>query len=265
MFTALQPLFEKIHRVALSGLNAGGRAGDLQCSGEKWFLNRLARFYPKVTTVALVDAGAHAGDYSALFQQVFSAHSGTRILALEPSPALLPDLQKRFSDSSHIQVLPMGLSDKKENLPLFASTDSRQAGLNTLYARRLDHFNIQMKPQGMIAVDTLDAIVAQQPWKHVHLLKLDIEGHELAALRGAAALLAAGQIDFIQFEFGGCNIDSRTFFQDFYYLLSPHYALARLLPDGLRWIDRYREEQEIFVTTNFIAVRKTLHANFLRD
>lgn len=35
---------------------------------------------------------------------------------------------------------------------------------------------------------------------HIDLLKLDIEGHELAALRGA-------------------NIDSRTYFWDFFYFL----------------------------------------------
>ncbi len=36
-----------------------------------------------------------------------------------------------------------------------------------------------------------------------HFLKLDIEGHELAALQGAQKLLSRGAVDVIQFELGG--------------------------------------------------------------
>ena len=45
----------------------------------------------------------------------------------------------------------------------------------------------------------------------IDIAKLDIEGHELQALTGFGAALSACRV--IQFEFGGCNIDTRTFFQ----------------------------------------------------
>ena len=47
-------------------------------------------------------------------------------------------------------------------------------------------------------------------------MKMDIEGHEPFALRGAKNSLQKGLFRYIQFEYGGCNIDSRTYLKDFY-------------------------------------------------
>ncbi len=69
-------------------------------------------------------------------------------------------------------------------------------------------------------------------------------------------MLGSGAVDFIQFEFGGCNIDSRTYFQDFYYLLNDRYKISRILKDGLYPISRYKEMYEAFTTTNYLAEKK---------
>jgi len=82
---------------------------------------------------------------------------------------------------------------------------------------------------------------------------MDVEGNELKVLDGALNMLASKRIRFIQFEFGGCNIDSRTFFQDFYYLLNKDFQLYRIVQDGLFPINHYKECYELFMTTNFLA------------
>jgi len=73
-------------------------------------------------------------------------------------------------------------------------------------------------------------------------------------LDSAASVL--DRVGVVQFEFGGCNIDTRTFLQDFWYLLTgAGYRLHRLGPNGLTPVDRYRETDEVFVTTNYFAAR----------
>ena len=62
-----------------------------------------------------------------------------------------------------------------------------------------------------------------------------------------------GGIGFIQVEFGGCHIDSRTYFHDFYELLTPRYRIYRIVTDGLRPLTAYREISEIFTTTNYMC------------
>lgn len=267
MISSLQPFFERLHRLALTGMNAGGRAGTLNGSGERHFLAQLARYYSRDTAPVLVDAGAHAGDYTAAFLAAFQRHAAGRVLALEPATSLAAPLQQRLRAirSPHrVDCLMLGLSDQPEARPLYRSGDDRRAGLASVYPRRLDHFQVSLDRRETIELQTLDQVAASQGLSHIHLLKLDIEGHELAALRGAQQLRDQDAIDFIQFEFGGCNIDSRTFWQDFYYLLSERYLLARLLPRGWRVLDRYREQDEIFLTTNYIAVHRRRHADFLR-
>ena len=49
--------------------------------------------------------------------------------------------------------------------------------------------------------------------KHIDIVKIDIEGREIAALTGFGEAINAASI--IQFEYGECNIDTRTYFQDF--------------------------------------------------
>jgi len=71
--------------------------------------------------------------------------------------------------------------------------------------------------------------------------------------------LKSGVIRALSFEFGGCNIDSRTFFQDYWYFLTGlGYTIFRITPRGGAFrITQYRETLEYFLTTNYIAVRET--------
>ena len=64
-------------------------------------------------------------------------------------------------------------------------------------------------------------------------------------------------INVIQFEFGGCNIDTKTFFQDFWYFFEERgFDLFRISPFGLIHITKYRETDEFFVSTNYLAKKK---------
>jgi hypothetical protein len=92
---------------------------------------------------------------------------------------------------------------------------------------------------------------------------MDIEGHELFALRGAKNALKAGCIRALSFEFGSGNINSRTFFRDFWDLLTMYeYKIVRVLPGGkLYSVRAYNEDLEYFRgVSNYIAYRQDAHA-----
>ena len=95
-------------------------------------------------------------------------------------------------------------------------------------------------------------------WSTSDFLKMDLEGHELFALRGAGDYLAPGKIAALAFEFGSANVNSRTFFRDFWELLTPlGYTLYRMVPGGRTLkISHYDETLEFFRgATNYLAVR----------
>ena len=87
----------------------------------------------------------------------------------------------------------------------------------------------------------------------VDFLKIDVEGHELAVLRGAERMLGAGSIRLIQFEFNEMNVVSRTFLRDFRLLL-PNYTMYRLLPKGLLPLGEVPVLTELFAYQNILAV-----------
>jgi len=89
------------------------------------------------------------------------------------------------------------------------------------------------------------------------LLKIDVEGHELDVLTGALEMLKNHRIRMVSFEFGGCNIDTRTFFQDYWKFFAQFHGFEfyRITPSGyLTRVWKYREIYEQFRTTNFLVI-----------
>ena len=108
----------------------------------------------------------------------------------------------------------------------------------------------------------VDVIRFEDYWeKELHsrspdIVKIDVEGHELTVLNGFGGALAATRV--LQFEFGGCNIDTRTYFQDFWYFFNDNnFDLFRITPFGAEKLSHYREIDEFFSTTNYIAVNRS--------
>ena len=94
----------------------------------------------------------------------------------------------------------------------------------------------------------------------IDLLKIDVEGHEIDVLKGLGDKIK--YVKAIQFEFGGCNIDSRSYFQDFWYFFKENnFKIFRISPIGLIEIKKYSEQYESFITTNFISINNALDKN----
>lgn len=150
----------------------------------------------------------------------------------------------------------IGLGEDNKSLTLYS--DKTGSGLASLFQRDLDHFDLHLDSKEDVSIRTIDSFCKENSIQKIDFLKLDIEGNEINALIGAKDMLASSSISFIQFEFGGSNIDSRTYFHDFYTILNDKYHIYRILKDGVRKIDRYTEFNELFGVTNYIAVLRTL-------
>jgi hypothetical protein len=128
--------------------------------------------------------------------------------------------------------------------------------LGSLYPRKIEQHGIHFSGNERVQVDTLDRYCAAQGVSRIDLLKLDVEGHELHVLNGAVQMFERGAIGMTSFEFGGCNIDSRTFVRDFFeFFASRNMQLARVTASGKLYpIARYEEGLEQFRTTCFLAL-----------
>ncbi|MBL7963116.1 MAG: FkbM family methyltransferase [Flavobacteriales bacterium] len=251
---ALQPLWVRLHRTALVGMNHYGGA-DLRHSGEAYVLGHVARLAGPGPH-GVVDAGGHFGYYTELALRAIGGN--LRVELFEPSPIALEVLQKTLAGplkEGVVRCHKQALGDAPGQLTLhLPAQGSSYASLHPFDPLTRDH--VRAAQQIDVEVTTLDAHCAAYGIERILLLKIDVEGHELHVLRGARGLLQRGAIRFIQFEFGEADIDSRTFFLDIFRELGPRYTIHRVLPNGLWSIARYSPDLEVFHVTNYLAVLK---------
>jgi FkbM family methyltransferase len=202
-----------------------GMGSDVSTSGEHAALCFLKDWLS--TTPTIFDVGANNGTYT---QLILSLFPGANVFSFEPSPTAFQSLAANIGNNNGINLINSGFSSIECETSLYS--DQAESGLASVYQRRLNHFNINFSVQERITLTTLDAFCAAHAIEYIDLLKLDTEGHEPDILRGSVVMLESNSIGAVQFEFGGCNIDSRSFFQDFYYLLNPRYYSADCTGSG---------------------------------
>lgn len=200
--------------------------------------------------IIVLDIGANVGDWSASIQKHLPDSS---VIAFEPSKEAYEILKDRFKNSSRFSCINLAVS--KKNIETFLYADSSASGLGSLTKRRVTHFGMTFEHKESVKVTTLDNWLENKTPKVLPtVIKMDVEGHELDVLIGASTALKSVQV--IQFEFGGGNIDTKTYFQDFWYFFkSIGFEISRMTPRGLKPISRYSEDLETFKPTNYIAVR----------
>ena len=250
--TVLQPFYEKMYLFTIYAMNYGG-GSFTDNSGEQYVVRYVARKTAQHSPglITIFDVGANVGSFTRLLLNELANRA--IIHCFEPSRATYQTLKANVRELN-VQKHNIGLSHQIGELALY--TDAEQSGMTSVYNRDLQHINVSFAQQEVASFSTVDEFSANQNIQQIDLLKMDVEGHELAVLKGASRMLKEQRIQFIQFEFGGTNIDSRTYFRDFWHLLSPSYILYRIVGNGLYRIDAYSEFLEIFVTANFLAERK---------
>ncbi len=242
----LQPLWEKLHSFSITAMNYWGGA-NFRDSGELRALDWAMSTVPGPLVV--FDVGANRGEYASELARRLGPRAS--IFCFEPSKATYDELRERVAGLANVRTFNLGMSDKVETLTLY-TTDASNA-LSSIYG---DNPLTAFASREEVTLGTLATFCADEGIDRIDFLKLDIEGHEHKALVGARPLLERGAVRFVQFEVGECNIVSRTFFKDFYDLLSPGYLIYRVLPHALRRVGSYRTVDEIFACANFLAVRR---------
>jgi FkbM family methyltransferase len=123
-----------------------------------------------------VDVGANIGSYTVLGAGVV----GAQTVSFEPIPQTYKRLLRNIEVNhlaAKVEAHAIGVSDREGRLRFTDNLDTVNHVLN----------DVEKGPFTEIKVSTLDHVLAG---RSPSLIKLDIEGHESAALRGAATILA---------------------------------------------------------------------------
>ena len=224
----------------------GENNDDTNSNGELRFMQEML---PACRTV--FDVGANVGHWAALALQI---NPSLNLHCFEPSPATFIML-KNNNFPSNVICNNAGLSATPGEANLFIFADG--SGTNSLYQRQgLDQNTGSQNRQEPVRLDTLDHYCEQQAIKTIDFMKIDVEGHELEVLKGATNILRQRNIKIIQFEYGGCNIDSRVFLKDIWnYFNGLNYSFYKLFPRENRKMSMYSQVFENFQYANWVVIR----------
>jgi FkbM family methyltransferase len=234
----------RLGSLLLAGLRGLGSGSSSRLSGQDALLRQFTG------NPVIFDVGANIGQFA---DAVLKSISPVQLHSFEPSERAFSQLAQTIGAKA-VRINQCALSDKEGEMTLYAPEAGSE--LASLTERRLDHFGLEIAHREKIRVDTVDAYCARNNIPKIDLLKVDVEGHEMAVFRGAGTMLSSGKIRVILFEFGGANIDTRTFFQDFYYFFKKLGAkrIGRLTPSG--WeapVLNYTEDLEYFRASNYVV------------
>lgn len=227
---------------------------DASRNGEEWFARSLVRAHAARGATrpwVVVDAGANAGDYSAMLHRFAQAEGCELVVhAFEPSRAARTRLQARFPEASWLRPVAKAVGEREGVAVLHGGASG------ATHASLIERAGSQETAVSSVEVEvtTLAAYLDGNHIARVDLLKLDIEGFELSALRGLGERLKPDLVAAIQFEYGGTTLDAGVTLRQLYALLEARgYRVAKLLPGGLA-VRGYAPWMEHFNYANYVAI-----------
>lgn len=156
---------------------------------------RMAAFYSQFMSPGdlVIDVGANYGAFTEVFLRL-----GARVVAVEPQQRCLAYLERRYSDSPDVSIVPLGLGEREGPQELHVSSAST---LSTMSPRWIAATSESGRFAGYsweethtVELTTLERLIDQHGVPA--FCKVDVEGFELEVLRGLDTRPGALSIEF---------------------------------------------------------------------
>lgn len=173
-----------------------------------WFIRRqgpwgvnifhdMSRVQELTTFTTVLDVGANVGQTASTFLKEFPHAT---IHAFEPVAITYAELCRNVVDDRfHAYRLAMGSAAGEQ--AMYIADDSGLSEMNTI-GKPHPLLGKETVRSETVLVDTLDGWCATNGITRIGLLKIDAEGHDLEALKGADGLLGEARVDFVLCEAG---------------------------------------------------------------
>jgi FkbM family methyltransferase len=230
--TSLRSQHQFLFRVAIRCLGILNYRNPVE-SGELPFLEAFLPPYDSDQWVA-IDVGANTGQFASW---VLASTRHMHVVSYEANPLAWPQYADYVSSAvpgggmQRWRLVRKGVSSAAGKAVIYDYADEPGSSHASLYREVFEGIYQRAAAGVEVELCTLDADLAGLDRK-ICLLKFDIEGHELEALRGAAATIARHRPPLILVEFNAMNALSNASFHAIRKAIGEEYQPHRLLPGG---------------------------------
>lgn len=157
----------------------------------------------------IVDGGAYRGEITDRLLDVFPR---ARAVAFEPSGKAFRYLESKYAGSAAVLPVHAALSSSTGTRTLYDNAQETTNALSPVAdgGRRYQSWQTENVATERITTTTLDDWLTNERDRKVELIKLDVQGHELHALRGAERTLRStvrlvyAEVEFIRIYEENC-------------------------------------------------------------
>lgn len=197
----------------------------------------LVPFLARGAPITLIDVGASSG----LFTSAVQAHCGIRqALLVEPQPRRCRELERRFPEPRFV-IAETALSDQRGSVPMdILNFDYSSSILPVLpeVGGADELLDLGVREKLVVPLRTLDDLVEEVGWRApIDLIKIDTQGAELLALKGAVTTLKRTSMVWTEVSFRPMYQGSAVFSDVHAFLFSQGFRLYSL-HEGFRGLDR---------------------------
>jgi len=183
-----------------------------------------------VTEPVILDIGANVGQSVRKYRKVFPS---SNIHCFEPFPEAFAQLESTYGLEPDVRLNPQAVADAPGKRDLFVN--AALSGISSLLPRAAGNRRYFAKSAHLddtveVELTTIDDYLKSKAMERVDIMKLDIQGGELSAFRGAVETLAGQRVSLIFSEtfFVPHYEDSPLFFQLWEFLAGYDYTLYNL-------------------------------------
>jgi len=196
------------------------------------------------------DVGAAFGMWTKI---ALEANPELVVHCFEPTSRRFAALSEKLEGRAILNNFALGDTPGEQRIFYGAS-----GGSNSIYPQRYNNESYAATDVETIKVSTIDDYCAKHDIQSVDFIKMDIEGYEPAAIRGASRMLREGRIRIIQFEYSYVFLDAGTSLMALMKAvaeINPAYRFHKIYPDGTRPVPVYDHTLDNFKTQNWAIIK----------
>jgi len=149
----------------------------------------------------IIDGGANIGQFARAAVENFPE---THVYSFEPLPEVAARFRANLADCPRVTFAESALGNRNGTLRFFRSSyDLASSALPSVGTKATEEIEV--------AVGRLDTLLTPEALRPPVLLKLDLQGYELEALRGATALLPLVQHILLEIAFESAYVGEASF------------------------------------------------------